>query len=96
MTINLTSGTAYFSIWLLGKYLSQPKEVDIVEAFLLGDVVYYEYCVCAFVVGTRYRAEALLSGCVPNLQLDYAAVEGEGPGWWWGYLNLKSTPMVVR
>ena len=54
--------------------LAQPS-LDVVEALHVRRVVYNDNAVRAAVVATRDRAEALLTGGIPNLQFDHLAVK---------------------
>ena len=49
--------------------------LDIVKRVLIGDVVHDDDAVCAAVVRAGDGAETLLTGSVPNLELDHLAVE---------------------
>lgn len=50
----------------------------------------------SFVVGTGDCPELLLPSRIPYLQLNNIPVDRDGSDWRDEYLNLKSTPIVVR
>jgi hypothetical protein len=77
-------------------YLSDPKVIDVLEAFLFGDIVDDEYGMCPLIVGACDGPEAFLAGGVPDLQFDYFSLDCRGPVSIKGYLKRKSTPMVAR
>ncbi len=78
------------------RYLIDPEFFDVSEALVIGEVVYEENAVCAFVVGTSDGPESLLPSSVPDLQLDNTVINIKRPTSQNSYLNLKSTPIVAR
>jgi hypothetical protein len=58
--------------------LCEPKLVDVLIALGIGDVVHQKDAVGALVVGAGDGPEALLAGCVPDLELNHLAVDIHG------------------
>lgn len=86
-----------FKSKLIVGYFSDPKGGNVSEAFFLGDIVDNHDSMSPFVVSPSDGPKPLLASCIPDLQFDNIAVDGDGSTrWLCSYLNLKSTPMVAR
>lgn len=80
----------------MSKYFSRPEFLNIFEGLIAGEIVDHDNAVCPFIVGAGNRTEPFLASSIPNLQFDFAPIDGERSAWSEYYLKRKSTPMVAR
>ena len=73
----------------------EPVVLNALEGLVVMQVKCYDDTLGVFVVSAGYGSKPLLTGRVPNLQLDQSFVDLESPAYQTEYLNLKSTPIVA-
>jgi hypothetical protein len=65
------------------EYLSSPELLDIPEGLVAGEIVDHDDAMCSLIVCAGDGSETFLTGRVPDLQLDFVAVDGEGSDYRW-------------
>lgn len=75
ITITFVSEKKDFDVFIaVVMSLRYPEVFDIFERWWFSEVIYHDDSICTFVISWCDGSEPLLSGCIPDLELDGSAL----------------------